>query len=70
MQDTLNRAIFEEHVLNEMLGDNMVPVFDSEEAKRERDSIVYPKKDYRNTGKSKDVLKRRKRNKNKKTHRN
>lgn len=69
MQETVNRAILERNMLNkELLADNL-PAFDSEEAKRIRDGVVYEKKDYRDTGKSKAVLKRRKRNKNRKTHR-
>lgn len=61
--------MFEKQALKQMLGNKMIPAFNSEEAKRERDGVVYPKKDYRDNKKSKDVLKRRKRNKNKKTHR-
>lgn len=70
MQESLDRAMLQNALVAQELA-NPTPVFmlDSEEAKRKRDGVVYEKMDYRNTGKSKAVLKRRKRNKNKKTHR-
>jgi len=70
MQETVDRAMLQKALVAQELA-NPDPVFMlyPEEAKRKRDGVVYDKKDYRYTGKSKAVLKRRKRNKNKKTHR-
>jgi hypothetical protein len=70
MQETLNRALLEKKYLRNTLQEGLFPAFDSAEAKRRRDGVSYEKKDYRDNCKSKAVLKRRKRNRNKKTHRN